>query len=132
MDKKPIQFIRREIEPIEIKIAGETYPAILSYRALALCEEITDTSHLTTFARFLLDRPSAMDVVGLLYGVLKAADVELKVEDLQDGLSPAEWAHIPTELKRLIEQQGVSLDDDDEGDSKNANAPAMEGQIGTA
>ena len=36
MDKKPIQFIRREIEPIEIKIAGETYPAILSYRALAL------------------------------------------------------------------------------------------------
>lgn len=130
-DKKPLRFIRREIEPIEIKIAGEKYPAILSYRALALCEEVTDTSHLTTLARFILDRPSAMDVIGLLYGVLKAAEVEITVEDLENGLPPSEWALIPTELKRLIEQQGISLDDD-EGDSKNANAPAMDEQTGTA
>jgi hypothetical protein len=130
-DKKPLQFIRREIEPIEIKIAGETYPAILSYRALALCEEVTDMPHVVTLARLLVDRPSAMDVIGLLYGVLKAAEVEVTVEDLESGLPPSEWALIPTELKRLIEQQGVGLDDD-EGDSKNAKAPATEQPIGTA
>jgi hypothetical protein len=133
-DKKPLRFIRREIEPIEIKIAGEKYPAILSYRALALCEEVTNTSHLITLARFLVDNASAMDVIGLLYGVLSAADTELEVdvEDLKDSLPVSEWALISSELKRLINQQGVSLDKDDESNSKNAEAPATERQIGTA
>ena len=132
-DKKPLRFIRREIEPIEIKIAGEKYPAILSYRALALCEEVTNTSHLITLARFLVDNASAMDVIGLLYGVLSAADTELvDVEDLKDSLPVSEWALISPQLKRLINQQGVSLDKDDESNSKNAEAPATERQIGTA
>lgn len=132
-----MQFIKREIAPHDIKVAGNIYPAIFNYRAITLAEDVSKIANGYTLARLAdeyddkgnLKRAGegdtamiikagldASEVIGLLYGMLVAAGVEVGIEDLKASVSPQEMPEIIKQIKEIIKYQDV---EDDIENSKN-------------
>lgn len=101
-----VKFVKRAIEPQTIQVAGNEYPAILSYDALATLEEYTEIPFAYSLARITMDAPTTKDIVGFLLGVMQAADVEVTAEDLLSSLEMGDSDELLEIMKKLIAEQG--------------------------
>lgn len=132
-----MDFIKREIMSHDLKIAGGKYPAIFNYRAIALAEDVSGVANGYTLARLEEDYDEngnlkrigtgessmlakaglqAREIIGLAYGMMKAAGVNVDVEDLEASISPSELSEIIKQLKEIIKHQDIKAVVDD---SKN-------------
>lgn len=119
-----MDFIKREIMSHDLKIAGGTYPAVFSYRAIAYLEDVSNITNGYTLARLedyddegnlkTGDNPfmlrsglQADEIIGLAYGMMKAAGVNLAFDDLKDSISPAELPEIIKQIKEIIKHQDI-------------------------
>lgn len=116
--KKPMQFIKREIKPQEIEIAGQKYPAIYNFNAIATMEDYTETAHSFTLSRLSIGACTAKEFIGCLHGMLSAAGVEVEPETLAENIDPEEEKAIFDQMLKIIRDQSP-----DPKNSKNALPP---------
>ena len=119
-----MNFIRRETQPMNLKINGVEYPAIWNYNAISIMEEYTGLMHLFTIARFKEGRFETKEFIGAIFGMLKAGGVVCEVEG-NDVLAEALKESIQTSEEKDIQKQIMSIiavqgDQPKEDDSKNA------------
>ena len=108
----------------DLKIAGGTYPAIFNYRAIAYLEDVSNITNGYTLARLedydesgnlktgenpfsLRSGLQADEIVGLAFGMMKAAGVNLTFDDLAESISPAELPGIIKQIKEIIKHQDI-------------------------
>lgn len=136
-----MDFIKREIMTHDLEIAGNTYPAIFNYRAIVLAEDVANIQSGYTLERLndsydengnlkragsggngliLSAGLSTREITGLVFGMLKAAGVNVTVEDLEESILPTDMPGIIKQLKNIIKYQSVKADIDEvKQDSKN-------------
>ena len=132
-----MKFIKREIEPHMLKVAGGEYPAIFSYRAISEIEEITGIQY--TYTLFRLDSEydengilvqdidgdipnlglTTRETAGIVFGMLKAAGVDVTYQDLLDSVTPSETIGLIKQIKSIIKYQDIDYEKEKDGDPKN-------------
>ena len=122
---QPIKFVKREMKPQTLKIAGETYPAIFNYNAIIEMESVTDLAYSATIYKIeanydeygnliqdindIIPRipVSASEISGLVFGMLKAAGVGVQIQDITDTLLPTDTKDLIIQVKKILKDQDV-------------------------
>ena len=107
-----MNFIKRETQPMDLRIGGVAYPAIYNFAAIAELENYSETPHHYALIRLNAGVPTAKELIGLVYGMLKTAgaksmkngkQVPLLIEDVEASLNPAEEKELIEQIKTIIE-----------------------------
>lgn len=126
-----MRFIKREMMPQEIKIAGNKYPAIYNFGAIAIMEEHTGTSHIYSLARLTARQPSARDFIGCLAGMLAAAGVEEEQETPITAETLIKTIRIDEEAEILEQMLRIIVEQSPEPNPSSKNVKTLKAQTGT-
>lgn len=138
---KPV-FIKREMEPISIEVAGGKYPAIFNYRAITAFEDANDGLLMELVVGVLdsvydeygkvkkddngdpLPSLPTRVVLSVLACMMQAAGVEVEEEELFSSVCFGELPMIIAQLKGIIAQQRFQ-NEKGERNQKNAKITTM-------
>lgn len=135
-------FIKREMEPISIEVAGNMYPAIFNYRAITAFEDKNDGLLMELVVGVLdsvydeygkvkkddngdpLPSLPTRVVLSVLACMMQAAGVEVEEEELFSSVCFGELPMIIAQLKGVISQQRFQ-NEKGERNQKNAKSTTM-------
>ena len=117
-----MKFIKRETEPHTLTIGGNEYPAIYNFAAIKAQEDITECSHVVTTTRMVNGVHTSKDIIGITYGMLSAAGVECKPDDIAKSIKFNEENELVRQLLNIMSDQMPERDEDAE--PKNAEGAA--------
>ena len=100
-----MKFVKSNLEPINIELNGEQYPARLTFRALAELEELTKVSFLIFFDKFANGSFKTNDIIHILYVALKFGGVDVTLDDLRDvDFDTEQFQKLMTEISKLLKR----------------------------
>lgn len=114
-----IRFSKSSVEPWQVKICGQEYPAILSMNTMAEIEEQSGMPYAQFFAELAKDGLSDKDHVMLICACLHSGGTEVEPEDIT-ALPFGEYQNLLNQITTLMLAQ--SPDGDDEGEGKKPKA----------
>lgn len=117
-----MKFVKRETEPHTLTIGGNEYPAIYNFAAIKAQEDITECSHVMTTTRMINGIYTSKDIIGIAYGMLSAAGVDCKPDDIANSIKFNEENELVRQLLNIMSDQMPERDEDEE--SKNAEGAA--------
>lgn len=117
-----MKFIKRETEPHKLTICGNEYPAIYNFAAIKAQEDITECSHVITTTRMVNGLQTSKDIIGITYGILSAAGVECKPDDIANSIKINDETSLVKQLLNIMSDQMPERDEDE--DPKNAEGAA--------
>ena len=122
-EEKKLIFVKREMEPMMLEVAGNSYPAIFNYRAITTFEDENEGASMEVFVALLdsvyddhgnvrkdeLGNPVPSLPTRLILSALKcmmnAAGVGVEEEELFSSVCFGELPVIIAQLKAVIAQQ---------------------------
>lgn len=144
-----MDFIKKEIDPMTIKVAGNEYPAIFNYTAIIGAEsdygEIPATvigfglnnfydkdGYVKTYTvegkdgQESEEQPMAslppIYILTILSNMMKAAGVEVTTKDLMDVITPKDMPALVVQMREIINCQAAKTEEDNQ--EKNAKTAA--------
>lgn len=134
-------FMKREIEPMTIEVAGNKLPAIFSYRAITDFEDRYDgvsADYIVPLLSIVYDEygniktsedgtpvpslPSKI-IITLLYCMVKAAGVDVDEDDFMNSIEYGELSSVIVQMRNVIENQRFKPKE--KGESKNLKSATM-------
>lgn len=113
-----MDFIKKQIDKHELKVAGIAYPAIFNYRAIIEAEALTGMSHAHTLGKlesyddegvyqsgFNAGPISSGEVAALSFGMLIAGGVKVVYTDFIDSINVDETTNLIKQIKSIINHQ---------------------------
>lgn len=119
-------FIKRETEPHELTIGREKYPAIYNFAAIKAQEDITKCSHVLTTTRLVNGVYTSADIVGISYGMLTAAGVECKPDDIANSIRFNEENELVLQFLNIMNDQ---MPEQDEAEPKKRRRGSGDGDV---
>lgn len=141
-EEKKLIFVKREMEPMMLEVAGNSYPAIFNYRAITTFEDENEGASMEVFVALLdsvyddhgnvrkdeLGNPVPSLPTRLILSALKcmmsAAGVEVEEEELFSSVCFGELPVIIAQLKVIIAQQRYQ-NEKGERNQKNGKTTAI-------
>lgn len=108
-----MQFIKRETEPHKIKIGGNEYPAIYNFKAIKEQENYTGYAHTITTTRIAQNVFTAKDIIGVIYGMLKAGGVECTPDDIAESITLDDETELLGALVDIMNSQMPPVSEED-------------------
>ena len=135
-----MKFVKREMEPHVVKVAGGEYPAIFNYRAIIDAQSDLKEWNVSAIPLFLESQyddygnlkrnsegnyviPVSHEVIlTLLFHMMRAAGVEVEKEDLFASVLPSEEPSLIVQMRNIINAQGMETEKEES--PKNAKTRA--------